>query len=275
MTHPSHARRGFTLIELLVVIAIIAILIGLLLPAVQKVREAAGRAQSQNNLKQIGLATHNLNDTYESLPPGCGWFPANVQINYEYTTDPAANGAGFGNVFFFLLPFLEQNNFYQACYGQFTNHSHFTYDLYWTYTGPHYKMGMKPYINPLDPSNNPTGVATPQTTAFPGYGIGSYAFNGQVFCAVDPNTGALLNGAWLGSWGGVYPVYKPRIPASFPDGTSNTLLYAEKYAVCYEGGTVWPQVDVDNPAYPQYAVMPAFATITYGPSSKFQVTPLP
>src|SRR5881409_345840 len=94
---PRRQVRGFTLIELLVVIAIIGILIGLLIPAVQKVREAAARINCANNLKQIGLAILNYESTYGQFPPGLG-IPAN------------ANVTGRASVLAVILPYMEQGN---------------------------------------------------------------------------------------------------------------------------------------------------------------------
>jgi prepilin-type N-terminal cleavage/methylation domain-containing protein len=189
--------QGFTLIELLVVIAIIAILIGLLLPAVQKVREAAARTQCTNNLKQLGLAVHNMNDTYKYIPPGFGW---------QTTTNAGASGTGYGTVFFHLLPFIEQGNLWKA--GVWNNNP----TWYWGPSGNVYVTGVKPFICPSDPSNANSGIVPN------GWSAASYGYNWQVFSPAGQGTAA-------------------RIPATFQDGTSNTIMFADKYAYCQTGGT--------------------------------------
>ena len=102
--HSRISRRAFTLIELLVVIAIIAILIGLLLPAVQKVREAAARAQSQNNLKQLSLGCHAFHDVNLGFPSAAFFpTPSNPATTYSTWVVP-------------ILPYIEQENLYRSWY---------------------------------------------------------------------------------------------------------------------------------------------------------------
>src|SRR6185312_10511965 len=138
-------RHGFTLIELLVVIAILAVLMGLILSAVQKVREAAGRIRCSNNLKQIVLAGHHFQDTNGSLPPSYGFFP----VASSQSQGMATPGNAYGSAFFHLLPYVEQDNLYQASSTTAPG-----------WTGNHYlssaldEQPVAIYSCPTDPSND-------------------------------------------------------------------------------------------------------------------------
>ncbi len=189
----SANRGGFTLIELLVVIAIIAILIGLLLPAVQKVREAAARAQCSNNLKQMGLAVQNCANTYQGqMPPAMGRFPANNMTNGLYSGPHV-----------WLLPYIEQQNIFNAMQASSN-----------AWISPYNSLNIKTYVCPSDP--------TVQSNT----GYTSYADNAVVFGNFMWNGAGVTISAMNGNYG------YAQFPATLSDGTSNTILWIEKLGYC-------------------------------------------
>ncbi len=220
----SRSHRGFTLIELLVVIAIIAILIGLLLPAVQKIREAANRMSCSNNLHQLALACHNYNDVNGSLPPAV-YMASGVDRTW-------ASGQNFGpNWLIFILPYMEQNNLYGPIATSIANYM-VTGDSTWrTVRGTNLK-------NLRCPSDT-AGVGAPWTGAGGGWARGNYACNSGGVHGTQVG--------WTSTEGGNSPVNDypwPWVPAgthgggvmcinfgysiaTIPDGSSNTVMLSE------------------------------------------------
>jgi prepilin-type N-terminal cleavage/methylation domain-containing protein len=158
-------RRAFTLIELLVVIAIIAVLIGLLLPAVQKIREAANRLKCQNNLKQISLAAHNYASAYGVFPPGGLVSPNSRNINADRIPwIPVPPFAGpYTGVLPFLLPYVEQDNIYKQIDPALLQFN--TTAGAWAYNTPPYDSQTSGGYPPYDPANFVGGG--PNYTGYP------------------------------------------------------------------------------------------------------------
>jgi prepilin-type N-terminal cleavage/methylation domain-containing protein len=233
MSTPALRSRGFTLIELLVVIAIIAILIGLLLPAVQKVREAAARMKCQNNLKQIALALHNHHDVYGQLPPG-QWNTNGADVTYYN------RGCWVPHTF----PFMEQNSAY------------LDYKAYMDAGGiaasyPNTKRIFNMYVCPSDPS----GPKTVTAPSFPNQGFhGNYVACAAttVFNPAGDSTGTSRDGM-------MYAQSKTRLTDA-TDGLTNTLLLSElivvpdttshdirgRYFNSYDGNCLFSTLDPPN-----------------------------
>jgi prepilin-type N-terminal cleavage/methylation domain-containing protein len=245
---------GWTLLELLVVIAILAVLIGMLLPAIQRARERANLAQCQNNAGQIAKALHTIATQHEgALPPGIGWYPG---------CGPPAPGAwgAYGTLGYHLLPYLEEAGEYNQAYDPKMGFSLPT-------NNEVSKNRVKVFLCPSDPSVDNRGVVLVQGVS---WGASSHAVNAQVFCRTDSKTGDMLD-----------PQGHPVLSRTFPDGTANTIVVAEKYAHCTnnifpEGGSLWAYWYTNAATPPLHAGFAvSWTNYSVGPGSTFQTMPAP
>jgi len=216
----SPARlRGFTLIELLVVMAIIAILISLLLPAVQQAREAARRTQCKNNLKQIGLALHNYHDVHNTFPSG--WIAINSTTRLPNAHE-GINGAGWGTM---ILPYMEQTNLYQRFNANFAIHD--TVNLgFLNNTIASYRCPSDPQPErwKIEEEGSPGTVIVELPIA--NY-IGSFGPDGLDDCENSPGTAPVLASGQCKSEGMFYHNSAVRI-RDITDGTTNTYMVGER-----------------------------------------------
>jgi prepilin-type N-terminal cleavage/methylation domain-containing protein/prepilin-type processing-associated H-X9-DG protein len=221
MRYAQTRSHAFTLIELLVVIAIIAILIGLLLPAVQKVREAAARMSCSNNLKQIALASHSYHDAVGALPPGVNvpigplsgmLFPSNILYTSGKVGQPPYPGQ-FGSWLMYILPYIEQDNLQKNL--------NFTVREFGNCNGPN-SVGaqvVKIFICPSDPLPNMVSTYTTGGVTYY-FGMNSYLGNGGTR-------------SWFPDFNysvdGIFHLNSRTTISGIADGTSNTFLAGERY----------------------------------------------
>ena len=206
-------RSGFTLVELLVVIAIIGILIALLLPAVQAAREAARRMQCANHLKQIGLAVHLLHDANRVLPP-----LATQGANYEVVVSGPYKGVQGATVFYWLLPFIEQDAVFDRAKSAGKIKEATIYTPVLAVQGA-CEAVIQEFLCPSDATVQ-QGYPMSKYGGANLWAASSYGANYLVF-------GEPEAGDWVSRLQG-----KASLDTSIPDGLSKTMLFAERYASC-------------------------------------------